>query len=126
MIRLLRTILDEHDIHPARVVGHSDVAPDRKEDPGEKFPWARLETEGLAVGPATDDLHGELMPAAEGLQAIGYAVDRFGIEPCVTAFQRRFLPQALGRGLDEQTQASITAIVHKINALHPASSSDHA
>ncbi len=43
-------ILARHDIRPERVLAHSDVAPARKEDPGEKFPWARLAEAGVAVG----------------------------------------------------------------------------
>ncbi|MEM9810871.1 MAG: N-acetylmuramoyl-L-alanine amidase [Pseudomonadota bacterium] len=116
LIRVLRDILIRHDIDPARVVGHSDVAPDRKQDPGEKFPWARLQAEGLAIGPAADPATAaskvsDTRDAEDGLRQIGYAVDRFGIEACVTAFQRRFLPQALGRGLNEKTKQAITQVV---------------
>ncbi len=42
VIALVRDILARHALAPARVVGHSDVAPGRKRDPGEKFPWSRL------------------------------------------------------------------------------------
>ena len=42
VIALLKEIMARHGLQPARVVGHSDVAPGRKFDPGEKFPWARL------------------------------------------------------------------------------------
>ena len=48
---LLRDLLDRHGIPPARVIGHSDMAPDRKEDPGPRFDWRRLARRGLAVWP---------------------------------------------------------------------------
>ena len=49
---LLGDILQRRRIHPKRVVGHSDVAPLRKRDPGELFPWRRLAAKGLAYWPA--------------------------------------------------------------------------
>jgi N-acetylmuramoyl-L-alanine amidase len=49
VIELLRDILARHGLEGARVVGHSDVAPGRKQDPGEKFPWKRLAEAGVAT-----------------------------------------------------------------------------
>lgn len=49
VIALVRDILTRHGLDASRVVGHSDVAPGRKLDPGEKFPWARLAAAGAAV-----------------------------------------------------------------------------
>ena len=46
---LVRKIAAHYGVGPSMVVGHSDVAPDRKQDPGEKFPWDRLAAEGLAL-----------------------------------------------------------------------------
>ncbi len=51
---LLAGILSRWEIRPGRVVGHSDVAPGRKIDPGEKFDWRRLARQGLAVWPIVD------------------------------------------------------------------------
>ncbi len=48
VIALLGDILERNNLHPSRVVGHSDVAPGRKRDPGEKFPWTRLAEAGMA------------------------------------------------------------------------------
>jgi len=47
LIELARGILARHAIAPSRVLGHSDVAPARKDDPGELFPWASLAGEGM-------------------------------------------------------------------------------
>src|SRR5579864_6043616 len=58
LITLCHGILLRHPISSARVLGHSDVAPARKEDPGELFPWARLAKAGIGLWPqaATGDL----------------------------------------------------------------------
>jgi N-acetylmuramoyl-L-alanine amidase len=51
VIALVKDIVRRHDIRPERVVGHSDIAPQRKVDPGPKFPWKRLADEGLIPWP---------------------------------------------------------------------------
>lgn len=81
VVALVADILARHSISPARVLAHSDIAPDRKDDPGEKFPWARLAREGLClhVRPAPPDL-GPALTAAEAdalretLIRLGYPV----------------------------------------------------
>ncbi len=110
LIPLLRDILRRHDIPAERVVGHSDVAPDRKDDPGELFPWGRLAEEGLAL-PPWNGAYPPAVPdeesALQRLSRIGYGVEVFGAAACVTAFQRRFAPAELGQGLTEATRAAI-------------------
>ena len=56
LIPLLADIVERHAIPPANVVGHSDVAPARKQDPGELFDWARLARLGLAMPRPTRSL----------------------------------------------------------------------
>lgn len=90
--RILSAILDRWSIPPARVIGHSDMAPDRKTDPGPRFDWRRLALAGLSVWPrpATAD-PAALVPA---LRAFGYPdapPDRL-----LAAFRLRFRPQARG------------------------------
>ncbi len=51
LITLCHGILLRHPIPSARVLGHSDVAPARKEDPGERFPWKQLATAGIGLWP---------------------------------------------------------------------------
>ena len=90
LITLCQGILSRHPIPVARVLGHSDVAPARKEDPGELFPWARLAKEGIGLWP--DGLESGLGPQA---------LTRYGYDPdapqdgVITAFQRHFRPARL-------------------------------
>lgn len=109
--KLLADICQRRAVPLTRIVGHSDVAPERKEDPGEKFPWDRLATAGLAIGAAPADFQPGEMPDYETclltLKDIGYRVEgRFHAAP-VLAFQRRFCPDALGQGLDRRTRAAL-------------------
>ncbi len=112
VLALTKEILERHPIKPLGVIGHSDLAPDRKDDPGEKFPWARFAEAGLALppyqGPVSPDAP-DFEPALEMLYQIGYAVTlRSHIAP-VLAFQRRFCPQDLGGGLSPLTRTAIAA-----------------
>ena len=107
VIELCLGILGRHPIPPRNVVGHSDIAPDRKQDPGELFPWPQLAAAGIglwsaAAGAAGDDL-------AADLAAIGYdvALDRAAV---VAAFQRRFRPERVDGVADAGTRARAAAI----------------
>lgn len=113
LIPLLRGICERHGIAAERVVGHSDVAPDRKEDPGELFPWDRLAGEGLTLPTWTGDAADVVTSSSEAgelLSRIGYSVDLYGLDACVTAFQRRFYPRALGQGLSKDTLTAIKVV----------------
>jgi len=87
LITLCRGILLRHPIPSARVLGHSDVAPARKEDPGERFPWERLARAGIGLWPVSRDAN----LGAEALGRFGYDLGA-GSESVVTAFQRHFRP----------------------------------
>ncbi len=84
---LCHSILVRHPIASARVLGHSDVAPARKDDPGELFPWSRLAKAGIG-----------LWPTAQKSDLGAEALSRFGYDPdapqdkVITAFQRHFRP----------------------------------
>jgi N-acetylmuramoyl-L-alanine amidase len=90
LITLCHGILLRHPIPSARVLGHSDVAPARKEDPGERFPWERLARAGIGLWPASRDAN----LGVEALGRFGYDLGA-GTEKVVTAFQRHFRPQKL-------------------------------
>jgi N-acetylmuramoyl-L-alanine amidase len=86
-------ILGRHPIPPHHVVGHSDVAPDRKQDPGELFPWRDLARDGIGIWPDGDgDGDDETGDVSEALASIGYEVPPGSAIPAhgVTAFQRHW------------------------------------
>ncbi len=111
VIALLKDIRTRWDVSPARVLGHSDVAPRRKDDPGEKFPWARLAADGLAIAPFDGEADAGLGVAYEdafkALSAIGYDAPAGDHAAALLAFQRRFCPASLGQGLDPRTKAAL-------------------
>lgn len=95
--RLLRAIMARWDIAPAGVIGHSDLAPGRKIDPGPRFDWQRLARQGLAIWPtcpaiAAGNADSAEAPLADSLTRIGYpdAPER------LAAFRLRFRPWASG------------------------------
>ena len=90
LIELSQGILARHAIDAHHVVGHSDVAPARKDDPGELFPWKRLAEAGIGVWPSA----GQGAAPAEALIRYGYDPD-ISDEKRILAFQRHFRPAAL-------------------------------
>lgn len=117
LVELLRDIMGRNQIPLRHVLGHSDVAPRRKEDPGEKFPWVRLAKEGLAIGPYEGEaLSGEDITydaALKSLAAIGYDAPPGDHAAALLAFQRRFCVQSLGQGFDPRTKAALLAVAEK-------------
>ena len=128
VIRLTQDIVDRHTIPQSRIVGHSDIAPDRKIDPGEHFPWQRLAEAGLGlwpIRPSGDELMGAgLQVGTSGaavrrlqsaLSTIGYGIETSGVfdrptESVVRAFQRRWHPDLLTGSADWMTIALIASI----------------
>jgi N-acetylmuramoyl-L-alanine amidase len=108
LIPLARDILARHPIPAARVLGHSDVAPHRKQDPGERFPWDRLAAAGIGLTPPPDLAPRTQAPGPDGfardLARFGYAIaegaDPAQIDEVVTAFRRHFRPDRLTGPLD--------------------------
>jgi N-acetylmuramoyl-L-alanine amidase len=119
VIGLCRDIASRWAIRPERVLAHSDVAPDRKEDPGEVFPWRRLHEGGVGhwvePAPIRDGrffARGEAGQPIEALQAMlalyGYGIEISGIfdartEKVVAAFQRHFRPARVDGIADAST-----------------------
>jgi len=128
VIALCRDILGRHPIRPDRVLAHSDVAPARKQDPGEKFPWDRLGAAhvGLWVAPEPLEESGPaLAPGGSGLPVrelqtnlaeYGYAVSPSGTYDAATrdvvaAFQRHFRPARVDGIADESTVKTLDKLL---------------
>lgn len=109
---LCHSILMRHAIPSARVLGHSDVAPARKEDPGELFPWARLAKAGIGLWPQ-DVADSDLNP--DGLSAYGYD---FGVsqDKAIIAFQRHFRPKKIDGQWDSECAGRLAWLLAQ---LHP-------
>ena len=112
LLPLLAGIMERHGVAPANVVGHSDVAPARKQDPGELFDWARLAKHGLAIARPTRGLvdpHWTDGGFLLALERWGYDVHE--AEPAVTAFQRRFRPELLDGLVDGECRAILLQLL---------------
>jgi N-acetylmuramoyl-L-alanine amidase len=90
LIDLANSIIARYPIPARNVVGHSDIAPDRKTDPGELFDWPRLADRGIGLWPVERDADIAAIPAM--LQQYGYAPDS---EAALSAFQRHFRPSRI-------------------------------
>ncbi len=132
VIRLCRDISARHAIRPQDILAHSDVAPGRKRDPGEKFPWAQLAAAGVGhfVPPVPISEGRVLKPGDTGFEVgafqallflYGYGLDVTGdydpaTQEVVTAFQRHFRPARV----DGLADVSTVQTLHKLaRALAP-------
>lgn len=116
VIALVGDIRARHALGADRVVGHSDVAPARKLDPGEKFPWKRLADAGHALWPTGLEQELDVAAAPAALAAFGYCVPQEGVwsaeaAAAVAAFQRRFRPTSITGELDGETAALLASLV---------------
>jgi N-acetylmuramoyl-L-alanine amidase len=116
LIDLCHDILSRHAIPPANVLGHSDVAPARKQDPGELFDWRRLADAGIGLWPSAVTAGpgpADQAAALKMLGRIGYQVGGTGDQASkasVGAFQRRYRPARIDRVVDGETAALIAAV----------------
>ena len=118
--QLCRDVIARHRIPPDRVVGHSDIAPDRKADPGELFDWPRLAGAGIGIWPTASPDRAvrrgrptvpiERAGALADLAAIGYCVGIGGETVAVAAFQRRFRPERWDGRLDGETSLRLAEV----------------
>ncbi|MGB7404380.1 MAG: N-acetylmuramoyl-L-alanine amidase [Pacificimonas sp.] len=108
---LLEGILERHDVRPENVIGHSDLAPDRKIDPGEKFPWERFAAKGLAQPrPETGlDPKWSERGVLTGLARFGY--ETRDPKMAVSAFQRRWRPAQHDGVIDAETREILFALL---------------
>jgi N-acetylmuramoyl-L-alanine amidase len=112
LIPLVADIVKRHKIPRANVVGHSDVAPLRKKDPGELFDWQRLGKLGLALARPTKNLMDPLWTDGGFLLAL----ERFGYDvsdrlAAVVAFQRRFRPELIDGTIDGECRAILLSLL---------------
>ena len=111
---LCAELISRHSIPAHRVVGHSDIAPNRKADPGELFDWPRLARAGIGIWPPANASE----PAREtdraqslaDLAAIGYCAAKQSLGSAVMAFQRRFRPSLCDGRLDPETAARLSEV----------------
>jgi N-acetylmuramoyl-L-alanine amidase len=131
VIALCRDIIARHQVPAERVLAHSDVAPSRRNDPGEKFPWRRLAECGIGVwvtpAPLTPGAslklhdHGDaVVKLQQDLAAIGYGLAATGrydgpTVEVVTAFQRHFRPQRADGVADVSTIETLRSLIARLD-----------
>ena len=129
VIDLLKGILERHpEVKPTHVIGHSDIAPQRKIDPGPRFPWQRLYK--LGIGAWYDDetviayweRFNRQMPTVlqmqEALHSYGYRIEPTGeldeqTRNVLRAFQHHFLPYRVTEQFTVETAATLYALLEK-------------
>lgn len=126
VIALCRDIVVRRNIAPRRILAHSDIAPMRKQDPGEKFPWRLLHEAGVGlwiepspIGPEPGPRSQALLPVQAGLRDFGYAVPVRGnlddeTRAVVRAFQRHFRPALVDGIVDSSTRQTLAALLEQI------------
>ena len=127
VIGLCRDLVTRHRIRADRVLAHSDVAPERKMDPGEKFPWAELHRAGVGAwiaptpilpgaGLGPGDCGPEIGELQAALRNYGYGIAVTGIydevtQAVVTAFQRHFRTACIDGRADRSTIETLRALL---------------
>lgn len=123
VIELCRDIVGRRGIEPRNLVAHSDIAPMRKQDPGELFPWKRLSEAGLGHFVEAEPVSGgrffQLGDSGDPVAALqkmlalhGYEIGITGefneiTQACVSAFQRHFRPERIDGVADTSTIATL-------------------
>ncbi len=129
LIKLSKEILKNNpDISPTRIIGHSDITPQRKSDPGPRFPWYQLYQEGIGAWYEKDDvlkywqLFESQMPniglVQKALKTYGYDISETGelneqTQAVLHAFQSHFLPWKITDSIDDQTVSTLFALLEK-------------
>jgi N-acetyl-anhydromuramyl-L-alanine amidase AmpD len=122
VIRLSQDIFSRHPIPPERIIGHSDVAPARKQDPGELFPWATLAHAGIGLWPGAGTTPLPETPLRgsfeAGLKRFGYGVKpdaEVSLEQAVIAFQRHFRPAKIDGLPDAECERILAALLTQLD-----------
>lgn len=112
VMQLVADIKQRHGVTRGNIVGHSDIAPRRKQDPGELFPWGELGRRRLALPRPTQKLTDPLWTDPGFLLAL----ERFGYDvtdglAATVAFQRRFRPELIDGTIDGECRAILLALL---------------
>ncbi len=129
VMTLVRQLMERHGLDRQHVIGHSDLAPSRKPDPGEKFPWKRFAQAGLAIWPKPSAEDGDetvlfdtldmtdagIVTIQENLSVIGYGLSvngtfDVGLKDIIRAFQRRFRQNKADGIIDVETASLIARV----------------
>jgi len=125
VVALAKDIVRRHQIRPDRVLGHSDIAPQRRQDPGPQFPWHRLAAEGLVAWPdpaqvaAARAAHEAQLPGVawfqDALARLGFAVPGHGrlddpTRRVLAAFQMKYRPSKHDGEPDAETAALLQVL----------------
>lgn len=125
LVPLLKDIVQRHGIAPENVLGHSDIAPLRKQDPGPQFPWQRLAQEGLivwpdaarvaAVRPAFDALVPDVVWFQRKLASHGFGLVQSGVfdeatRTTLAAFQMKYRPLDISGNPDAETASLLEVL----------------
>jgi N-acetylmuramoyl-L-alanine amidase len=128
LIDLLGEVRSRWTVPDARILGHSDIAPERKTDPGELFPWRRLAaaghglwaepeaSPGAALGPGDEGLG--VLALQAGLRRFGYDCEPTGLfderlSLLLRAFQRHWRPERVDGLADGETRARLVALLRQ-------------
>lgn len=119
VIALCQDILSRHPIPPQNVTGHADVAPARKQDPGELFPWQALAEAGVGLWPAelVATPFGDENLTAEALSCLGYGLPAetdAEMADVITAFQRHFRQGRVDGVWDDGCAAALAGLLHRL------------
>ncbi|MEA1676869.1 N-acetylmuramoyl-L-alanine amidase [Nitrospirillum sp. BR 11163] len=112
---LCRGVLARHPIPPGNVIAHSDMAPARKQDPGELFGWQGLADAGIGLWPERGP-HGTAWDGSDDqvatlLARLGYDLTIASFAETLTAFQRHWHVEALGRPADAETVRRLHSLI---------------
>lgn len=113
-------IITRYELPAHAVIGHSDLAPTRKQDPGELFPWGELASHGIGIwhdvapqedAPSAMELKDEHRTQ---LRALGYALDHENESSVIAAFQRHYRPEYMTGTWDEHCALCLHALMAKL------------
>jgi len=134
LLPLVKDIVARHGIAPENVLGHSDIAPLRKQDPGPQFPWQRLAQEGLilwpdanrvaAVRPAFEALLPDVAWFQRKLATHGFGLVQSGMydeatRTTLAAFQMKYRPRDISGVADAETAALLEVLTTPANTPPP-------